>query len=170
MDPFLGEIRMFAGNFAPQGWALCDGQILPIQQYTALFSLLGTNYGGDGVRVFALPNLQGMSPLCYGNGPGLSPYVIGQTGGASAVTLLTTELPAHSHNVNISTLSAPSRSPSNNLPAYGDHELYSSQNPTVSLSPKSVTSTGGNQSHNNLQPSLVVTFIIALEGVFPARQ
>jgi len=163
---------MFAGNFAPNGWALCNGQLLPISQNTALFSLLGTQFGGDGQSNFALPDLQGNAPLNSGNGAGLTPRVIGEVSGTTSVTLLQTELPAHNHQASGSSGSS-STSPQN--ATWGTQAgrtpppAYSSANPTVSMNPLALSPAGGSLPHNNMQPYLVVTFIIALQGIFPAR-
>jgi len=173
-NPFVAEIRIFAGNFAPKGWALCDGQLLPISQNTALFSLLGTTYGGDGKSNFALPNLQGCAPLQAGQGPGLSLRDLGETGGEQAVTLLQTEMPAHSHSAQGSTGSNQT-TPVNNAWAsgakLGGGNLYFPTTPAsnVQMNPFGTSITGGNLPHNNMPPFLGLTFIIALQGVFPAR-
>jgi len=173
-NPFVAEIRIFAGNFAPKGWALCDGQLLPISQNTALFSLLGTTYGGDGKSNFALPNLQGCAPLQAGQGPGLSLRDLGETGGEQTVTLLQTEMPAHSHSAQGSTGSNQT-TPVNNAWAsgakLGGGNLYFPTTPAsnVQMNPFGTSITGGNLPHNNMPPFLGLTFIIALQGVFPAR-
>jgi len=171
-DQFVGEIRMFAGNFAPTGWALCNGQLLPISQNTALFSLLGTYYGGNGKSNFALPNFQGMAPMSSGQGPGLSDRVLGETSGSSAVTLIQSEIPSHSH----SALGAAGTGPTSPQNAtWGTQAgrtpppVYSSAVPNVTMSPQALGLAGGDQPHNNMQPYLVVTFIIAMQGIFPAR-
>lgn len=174
-DQFVAEIRIFAGNFAPTGWAFCDGQLLPISQNTALFSLLGTTYGGDGRSNFALPNLQGAAPLQAGQGPGLSLYDLGETGGESAVTLLASEMPAHTHSVQCNNGTGDVNSPSNNtwckshigktpIQMYG----ASSAN-NAPMNPSAISLAGGNLPHNNMPPYLVLNFIIALQGIFPAR-
>jgi microcystin-dependent protein len=171
-DQFVAEIRIFAGNFAPAGWATCDGQLLPISQNTALFSLLGTAYGGDGRVTFALPNLQGSAPLQQGQGPGLSPRDLGETGGEQSVTLLASEMPAHTHGVRAAT-SGSLPGPSNNVWASGlkGHPgTYAPANsPAAQLNLNAVSVTGGNLPHNNMSPYLCLTFIIALQGVFPTR-
>lgn len=171
-NPFVAEIRMFAGNFAPKGWALCNGQLLPISQNTALFSLLGTTYGGDGRTNFALPNLQGTTPLGQGQGNGLSLRVLGESGGEPTVGLNMAEMPSHSHGVSASD-AAGGQNPANNVwskPSHRGLDAYNS-NPGTSpmMSPSALGATGGGQPHNNLMPYQVVTFIIALQGVFPAR-
>jgi microcystin-dependent protein len=169
-SPFVAEIRMFCSNFAPIGWALCNGQLLPISQNIALFSILGTTYGGDGKTTFALPNLQGMSPMGQGDGEGLAPALLGQTGGAAAVTLTTSEIPAHTHRALGAAQAGSSPSPSGTTWAKDAHELYtSSANAETSMNPAALASQGGGQPHNNLPPYLVVNFIIALQGIFPSR-
>lgn len=172
-NPFVAEIRIFAGNFAPTGWALCDGQLLPISQNTALFSLLGTTYGGDGKSTFALPNLQGSAPLQQGQGPGLSLRDLGEIGGEQNVTLLTTEMPAHNH-VAVAASGAGQPSPANNAWAsgakgFGNVYSPSAQASNVQMSPLAISIAGGNLPHNNMMPYLCLTFIIALQGVFPPR-
>lgn len=171
-DPFVAEIRIFPFNFPPLGWAFCDGQLMPISQNTALFSLLGTTYGGDGRSTFALPNLQGNVPIHPGQGPGLSLYDLGETGGAEAVTLLESEIPTHSHavmvNTNPSNLAAPSplRSFARAQPGFA----YKNTNQNiVSFAPQAATPSGGSLPHNNLMPYLTLNFCIALQGVFPPR-
>ena len=163
---------MFTGNFAPKGWAQCDGQLLPISQNTALFSLLGTTFGGDGRSTFALPNLQGSAPLGPGQGSGLSLRNLGEAGGEPAITLLQIELPGHSHTLTASTNAGDHIGPQNALPARAaalrGEKMYSSQKNT-NLGSTAAELTGGGQPHNNLQPFLTVTFIIALQGIFPAR-
>ncbi|HEX9160073.1 MAG TPA: tail fiber protein [Thermoanaerobaculia bacterium] len=175
-NPFVAEIRIFAGNFAPTGWALCNGQLLPISQNTALFSLLGTTYGGNGQSNFALPNLQGSAPMHPGQGPGLTLRSLGETGGEQAVTLLSTEMPSHTHTMQCSTMAtAPNASPTNNVLApsggRGRPVPYAPSVPAnnIPMSPSAVSVTGGSQPHNNMPPFLSLTFIIALQGVFPAR-
>ncbi len=172
-NPFLAEIRIFTGNFAPKGWALCDGQLMPISQNTALFSLLGTTYGGDGKATFALPNLQGCAPMQAGQGPGLSLRDLGETAGEQTVTLLQTDMPAHSHSA-IAGGSGGSPLPGTNLWGTGGKgrpSAYSASAPqtNVQMNPFATSIAGGNLPHNNLQPFLGLTFIIALQGVFPAR-
>jgi len=172
-DQFVAEIRIFPFNFAPTGWALCNGQILPINQNTALFSLLGTTYGGNGTSNFALPNLQGSAPLDQGQGPGLSFRDVGETGGETAVTLLQTEMPAHSHQAE-SAASGGLPSPTNNAWASGlkGHPgAYAASNPStnVQMSPAALSPVGGSLPHNNLPPYLTLNFCIALQGIFPPR-
>lgn len=177
-NPFVAEIRIFCGNFAPKGWALCDGQLLPISQNTALFSLLGTTYGGDGKSTFALPNLQGSAPLQAGQGPGLSLRDLGETGGEQNVTLLQTEMPAHSHTFTCATDRGNTTSSGNAYLGTGaagppnqaiKGTMYSSNPTNGQMNPFSLSIAGGNLPHNNLMPFLGLTFIIALQGVFPAR-
>lgn len=170
MDPFIGEIRMFAGNFAPQGWALCNGQLLSISQNTALFSLLGTMYGGDGRVTFGLPNLQGRIPLHFGQGPGLTYRDEGEMGGTETVTLTTAEMPMHSHSVN------GNQGPGDNPSPAGRYWAASSRRDTayapsanVAMQAQAIDPAGGSQPHNNMQPYLVVSYIIALTGIFPPR-
>ncbi len=180
-DVYIGSILMVGFNFAPVGWALCNGQLLAIQQNTALFSLLGTSFGGDGVRTFALPDLQGRVPIHMGNGNGLSPYVIGQNGGVEGVTLLATQLPQHLHTVAIpcSTANATANSPANAVPAIvqapGGRGLEATPGyaPAATagqpMAPVNSALAGGNLPHANIQPYLTVNFIIALQGIFPSR-
>jgi microcystin-dependent protein len=166
--PFLGEVRLFAGNFAPRGWFLCNGQILPISQYTALFSLLGTQYGGNGSTDFALPNFQDSVPVHQGQGPGLSPYVVGQTGGSASVTLNNViQLPIHTHTIHASTAPATTgaASPTTSL-AFASTNVYGAP---VNMAPMWSQVVGGNLPHENRQPFLPLTFIIAYQGIFPAR-
>ncbi len=170
MDPFVAEIRIFAGNFAPAGWALCNGQLMPISQNTALFSLLGTTYGGDGISTFALPNLQGQVPLHPGQGPGLSYYALGESLGEPTVTLLGTEMPQHGHGLLSSNAPGPLSGPAGNVLAQSaaGAALYGSP-PDTPMSPGALDPAGGGQPHNNMQPYLVLTYIISLQGVYPAR-
>ncbi len=168
-DQYLGEIRMFGGNFAPYGWALCNGQLLSISQNTALFSLIGTYYGGDGVTTFALPNLQSRIPLHQGQGVGLSPYVIGQNGGTENVTLTSQQMPQHNHSVQVF------NAPGNTNKAGGNYladstsgnAYQAAQNSTLNTG--AVSFSGNSQPHNNIQPYLCITFIIALQGIYPSR-
>jgi microcystin-dependent protein len=173
MDPFVGEIRAFPFNFAPTGWAMCNGQLLPISQNTALFSLLGTYYGGDGRSTFALPNLQGSVPLGAGQGAGLRDYYPGERGGSASVTLLPSEMPAHGHQLIASGETATVRRPGPDraLAVSVDANAYAPTDagPAVSLSPLAATVAGGSQPHNNMQPTLILNFCIALQGVFPPR-
>lgn len=173
-DQFVGEIRIFGFNFAPTGWAFCNGQVLPISTNTALFSLLGTSYGGNGTSNFALPDLQGRAALHAGTGPGLSQYSLGEQTGASTVTLLQTEIPAHNHAAQALILAehdtnTPSASTVLGLSA--PNPIYSkvSTDPLVPFSPKAIGLTGGSQPHENMQPYLMLNFCIALQGIYPAR-
>lgn len=169
-EPFVGEIRMFAGTFAPQGWAFCDGQLLPISQYDALFSLYGTLYGGDGRTTFGLPDLRGRVPLHMGSGSGLSPRSIGSKGGAESVTLTPAQLPAHTHQLRASGDVAGSSGAQNNLLARSSNiDLYSGDAPDGALAPAAIGSAGGSQSHTNMMPYLGINFIVALFGIYPSR-
>jgi microcystin-dependent protein len=168
-DPFVAEIRMVGFNFAPRGWATCDGQILPISQNTALFSLLGTTYGGNGSTTFALPNLQGRSPLQPGQGPGLSLYDLGETTGQSDVTLLQSEIPQHNHTFGALNAVGDTNNPSGSVPARVLGETpYVNAAPNTALA-QSLVQAGSSLPHNNLMPYLVVYFCIALQGIFPPR-
>jgi microcystin-dependent protein len=172
-NQFVGEIKIFAGNFAPKGWAFCDGQILSISQNTALFSLLGTFYGGNGQSTFALPNLQGSAPIHQGQGNGLSEYFIGQQGGSQFVTLLQSEMPFHTHTAQANSAGGGQISPVGNiwssLAGRTPPPLYASSANTQ-MNPMATAIAGGSLPHNNMSPYLVLNFIIALQGVFPARQ
>jgi microcystin-dependent protein len=172
MDPFVAEIRIFPFNFAPKGWAFCDGQILPLSQNTALFSLLGTTYGGDGKSNFALPDMQGNAPMHPGQGPGLSLHDLGETGGSETVSLLESEIPSHSHslgaqNVALGGVQTPAPATSLNRPASGN--LFDTNTTLVQMDPNSLAPAGGDQPHNNMQPYLTLNFCIALQGVYPPR-
>ena len=173
-DPFLAEIRMFGGNFAPTGWALCNGQLMAISQNTALFSLLGTTYGGDGRVTFGLPNLMGAAPMQQGQGAGLSERWLGETGGVPNVTLLSTEMPAHSHRPNALDAGGEASTPDNAVWASAmsgrvGTNMYSTAAPNQMMNPMTTGVTGGSQAHNNMPPYLCVSFIIALQGIFPQR-
>lgn len=169
-DPFVAEIRMFAGNFAPKGWALCDGQLMPISQNTALFSLLSTTYGGDGKSTFALPNLQDSAPMQAGQGPGLSLRDLGEQGGSPFVTLLISETPSHTHVAQAKTSLGNSQTPAGQTWAGSNvAKQYVNTAPNIAMGPLALAVAGGSLPHNNMQPYLVVTFIIALQGVFPQR-
>jgi microcystin-dependent protein len=168
--PFIGEIMMFAGNFAPTGYAACDGSLLPISSYAALFSVIGTYYGGNGTTNFALPDLRGRVPIHVGTGAGLSTYSQGQMGGQETHTLLATEMPAHNHTAYASTSGGTSSSPSNNFPAVnseGIEHYGSSENGTMNAN--AIGAAGGSQPHNNIQPYLAINFCIAISGIFPSR-
>lgn len=170
-DPFVAEIRIYPFNFAPKGWAFCDGQILPLSQNTALFSLLGTTYGGDGKSNFALPDMQGNVPMHPGQGPGLSLHDLGETGGSDTVTLLESEIPAHSHGTQVSARRGVQNVPTGMVGALGvGINLFSATNTNpVTMSSNMVAPAGGDQPHNNLQPYLTLNFCIALQGVYPPR-
>ncbi|MDR7316995.1 tail fiber protein [Brevibacillus nitrificans] len=170
-EPFLGEIRMFAQNFAPKGWAMCNGQLLPINQYQALFSLLGTTYGGNGQTTFALPNLKGRAPVHYGQGTSLSHIPLGDMRGEEAHTLTISEMPAHTHTVNVSSGAAQKVSPSGSFWAARENSYATvdSSIPDMGLSPIAVATAGGSQPHQNMQPYTVMNFCIAIEGIFPSR-
>jgi microcystin-dependent protein len=176
MEPLMGEIKIFAGSFAPRGWMLCQGQTLPLNQYTALFSIIGTTYGGDGVQTFQLPNLGGRAPLGTGNSPGTSRYEWGQVGGTENVTLNATQMPAHSHLINTVTLGNLPQPNGNVLaglpvdPGTGEGiNNWSNAAPDSTLSPKAVAATGGNQPVNIVTPYLAMNYIIAIEGIYPSR-
>jgi len=170
-DPFVAEIRIFPFNFAPKGWAWCDGQLLPLSQNTALFSLLGTTYGGNGKSNFALPNLQGSAPMHPGQGPGLSLHDLGETGGSQTVTLLESEIPGHSHSWTASNADGNVQTPGDQFAAagVGGITMYAAAGSLTALSPNTVAPAGGDQPHNNMQPYLTFYFNIALQGVFPPR-
>jgi microcystin-dependent protein len=177
-DSFLGSIQLFGFNFAPTGWALCNGQTLAIQQYTALFSLLGTTYGGNGTTNFVLPNLQGEVAIGMGQGAGLSDYVIGETGGEAGVTLTAGQMPAHTHPLHATTATGTATTPAGNLSGSVLHQvgrviekgtIYTTAAPNTALTPASVAPAGGGKPHNNLQPYLTLNYCIALAGIFPPR-
>jgi len=171
-DPFVAEIRIFPFNFAPKGWAFCDGQLLPLSQNTALFSLLGTTYGGDGKSNFALPDMQGNAPMHPGQGPGLSLHDLGETGGSETVTLLESEIPAHSHSLGaVAGFNATNNDPTGGVPGKGDAGLnpYTPSGPSVTMAVTAIAPAGGDQPHNNMMPYLTLNFCIALQGVFPPR-
>jgi microcystin-dependent protein len=168
-EPFVGEIKMFAGNFAPRGFSLCDGQLLSVSQNDALFSLLGTIYGGDGRTTFGLPDMRGRLPIHFGSGPGLSPRNIGWKGGSEEVTLTTPQLPAHSHGFSASTDSADSKNPRDRIPAMRSEPGYGPAASTTTMHSNSLDPTGGGGAHSNLMPFQCVNFIIALIGIYPSR-
>ncbi|MGE4369467.1 MAG: phage tail protein [Burkholderiaceae bacterium] len=162
-QPFVGEIRIFAGNFAPAGWMLCEGQLLPISEYDTLFNLIGTTYGGDGGLTFALPDMRGRIPIHQGNG-----FVLAETGGAEEVTLTVNQIPGHSHPLLGSADPASSRSPAGQVLGRTPAEAYAGEFTAQALSPQAVGSAGGSQPHTNLQPYLCVNYIISLFGIFPS--
>jgi microcystin-dependent protein len=174
-EPFIGEIIIGAFNFAPRNYALCNGQLLPISQNTALFSILGTNYGGNGQTTFGLPNLQGRMAIGAGQGPGLSSYQLGQAGGVPNVTLLTTQMPAHTHLIQGNGGDGTQASPVNNFFAGpgADRDLYTynagNTGGTVNMNPSAVNISGGSQPHNNMMPYLALNYCIATAGIFPSR-
>jgi microcystin-dependent protein len=180
MQQYLGQIQSFAFDFAPVGWAQCNGQLLAINQYAALFSLLGTTYGGDGIRTFALPNLQGRVPISQGTGPGLSTYVIGEMSGTENVSVLYSEMPLHTHVANAqSTTTGAGTTPTAALPCVPSvvvsgggttHVSPYSTNPVdTTMSPTMLSTAGGSQPHQNMQPYLTINYCIAMSGVFPSR-
>jgi microcystin-dependent protein len=177
-EPFIGEIKMFGGNFAPQYYAFCDGQLLGISQNSALFSILSITYGGDGQTTFGLPNLQGRAAMGAGDGPGLTPRRLGETGGEPAVTLIPAQMPSHNHQVQCNEAAGDTASPSNAtfglVGGRGRPPFYANfapppANDIIPMSPQALGMTGGSQAHNNMQPYLAVNFIIALRGLFPPR-
>ena len=162
--PYVGEIRMFAGNFAPAGWAFCQGQTLPISENDVLFNLIGTTYGGDGQTTFNLPNLASQVPVHVGPG-----FVQGQSGGTESVTLTTSQIPAHSHVPQCSNAAGTAASPANDVWAVSGSNLYTDSAPNVNMDPAAIGSAGGSQPHDNMVPFLVINFIISLFGVFPSQ-
>lgn len=166
-QPYVGEIRMFAGNFAPAGWMFCEGQLLPISEYETLFNLIGTTYGGDGQSTFALPDLRGRIPIHFGNG-----FTLAETGGVEEITLTVSQIPAHSHPFLATANTAASNNPTSNLGAVNNVFgvfPYGSDAPRINLSPNAISSVGGSQPHTNFQPYLCVDFIISLFGIFPSQ-
>src|SRR5262245_30101764 len=166
-QPYVGEIRMFAGNFAPAGWMFCEGQLLPIAEYETLFNLIGTTYGGDGQSTFALPDLRGRLPIHQGAG-----FTLAENGGVEQLTLTASQIPAHTHAFQASANQASGTTPANQVPAITQASTitpYGTDNPLVQLSPNSVGPVGGSQPHNNFQPYLCIDFIISLFGVFPSQ-
>jgi len=171
-EPFIGEIRMFAGNFAPRGWAFCDGQLLAVSQHDALFSLLGTIYGGDGLNTFGLPDMRGRIPIHAGTGPGLSTRVLGAKNGAEKVTLTVAQIPSHTHALRASQNPGTESRPLGNVLAESPNDIYVANPPTLSLAAmaaNSLSNVGGSHSHSNLMPFLCIHFIIALVGIYPSR-
>ena len=170
-EPFIGEIRMFAGNFPPSGWAFTDGQLMPISQNDALFTLIGTTYGGDGQETFALPNLQSRFPIHAGQGPGNSQsYQLAEMGGTESVTLTTQQIPVHNHAYLASTAIAQNPQPTSSVPAQSSVvKLYFGEGPDNFMNPATLSPVGGSQPHDNMQPYLVISFILSLFGVFPQQ-
>ena len=166
-EPFVAEIRIFAGNFAPRGWAYCDGQVLPIAQNTALFSLIGTTYGGDGRTTTQLPNMQGKAPMHPGTGPGLTTRRLGESGGVETVTLSQAQMPQHNHQFRVNEEDAEENDPGGN--SIGRAGIFAANSNLVSMNDISLPDTGNSQPHNNMQPYLSLSFIIALQGVYPSR-
>ncbi len=163
-QPYVGEIRMFAGNFAPVGWMFCSGQLLPISENEILFQLIGTTYGGDGQSTFALPDLQSRVPIHQGNG-----FILAQSGGAEEITLTVQQIPIHTHSM-LATDDVPTQStPAGNVTGQAANKIYRAGSPSVFLSPQAMGSTGGSQPHTNLQPYLTINFIISLFGIFPSQ-
>lgn len=163
-QPYVGEIRMFAGNFAPYGWALCEGQLLQISDFDALFQVIGTSYGGDGETTFALPDLRGRIPIHQGNG-----FILAETGGAEVITLTVNQIPAHNHRLRASSDAANTANPQNAVLATNNViDLYSGDVPDVNMHAATLVPTGGSQPHSNMQPYLCVNFIISLFGIFPS--
>lgn len=169
-QPYVGEIRMFGGNFAPAGWAFCDGSIVSIAENEVLFQLIGTTYGGDGQSTFALPDLRGRLPIHQGTGPGQPPYVIGESGGAETVTLTVQQIPAHNHPAGCSSNPGNNSSPLNAVPAVNTTSLayVNAAAPLGNMNASMLQPTGGNQPHDNMQPFLCIGFIISLFGIFPS--
>lgn len=169
-QPYVGEIRMFGGNFAPAGWAFCEGQLLPISENETLFNLIGTTYGGDGETTFALPDLRGRVPLHAGNGPGLTSRPLAQQGGVEAVTLTTAQLPIHNHGpMRFSSGTGVSNDPNGQVPGNSPSvDLWIEDTQTASLDPGSISLAGGSQPHENMMPFVCVSFIISLFGIFPS--
>ena len=172
MDPFVAEVRIFAFNFAPTGWAFCDGQLLRLSQNTALFSLVGTFYGGDGKSTFGLPNLQGQAAAGQGSGPGLSSYFVGEAYGSPNVTLLDSEIPSHSHNWQANNSDSTEQNPTKGLLAggIGGIAMYANAGAATPMAATTISPAGSSFPHNNMMPYLTLNFCIALQGVFPPRQ
>jgi microcystin-dependent protein len=169
-NPFVGEIRMFAGNFPPVGWAFCDGSLVAIAENETLFTLIGTTYGGDGQSTFALPDLRGRVPVHQGNGPGLTPRTIGESGGSETTTLLAAQMPAHSHALSASTSAATAAAgPGGVLAASATTSFYGSGPPSTAMGVGAITPVGGGQPHDNMAPFQAVSFIISLFGIFPSQ-
>jgi microcystin-dependent protein len=168
-EPFIGEIRLFAGNFAPRDWAFCEGQLISIAQNTALFALLGTTYGGNGQTTFALPDLRGRVPMHMGQGPGLSGHTQGEVAGTEQVTLLATQMPPHSHALRASTAAASGSTPAGALLGATSVNSYDNTAAGTAMATVAIGSSGGAQPHQNMAPTMVLSYIIALAGIFPSR-
>ena len=167
-EPYIGQINMFAGNFAPRNFTLCQGQLLPISQYTAVFAILGTTYGGDGRTTFGMPNLQSRAPMHWGTGPGLTTRRLGETGGTNTVTLTQAQNAAHNHSI-VAGSAANANAPASTV-GIGNAQLFAApSSPAVPMNANAIGDTGGGQSHENRQPYLAINFIIALAGIFPPR-
>ncbi|MGE3268983.1 MAG: phage tail protein [Chloroflexota bacterium] len=163
-QPYVGEIRMFAGNFAPAGWQFCEGQLLPISEYETLFNLIGTTYGGDGQSTFALPDLRGRLPLHQGNG-----FILAETGGAEEITLTVNQIPAHAHPLLGTNNNGQQSAPSGQVLArVTGNDIYASDSPYINMSPSAITNVGGSQPHTNFQPYLCINFIMSMFGIFPS--
>ncbi len=168
-EPFIGEIRLFGGNFAPRDWAFCDGRLLPIASYTTLFAVIGTIYGGDGRTTFGLPDLRGRAPMHPGSGPGLTRRVQGERGGAETVTLSATQLPNHTHQMNAVDAAGNTNVPDDNSLAHAGYRTNDISTSLVDMNAAAIANAGSGQAHDNMAPSLAINFIIALEGIFPSR-
>ena len=168
-QPYIGEIRQFAGNFAPAGWSFCNGSLLAISEYEALFNLIGTTYGGDGQQTFAVPSLQGRVPIHMGTGAG-GTYVLGQSGGSETVTLTTQQLPSHTHIASANSATGTSDNPTNNFWAASISGAYIASPGNLSMNQFAVSLTGGNQAHENMIPFTAVNYIISLFGIYPSPQ
>ena len=169
MDPYIGEVRIFAGTYAPEGWLFCQGQMLPVAQYQALFAVISITYGGDGKKTFALPDLKGRAPISQGQGKGLSMYGLGKAGGESAVSLSVPQIPTHNHLAKGTNTPATNSSPANGVWARSSGTNLYADNPKEPLNANALLSAGNSQPHNNMQPYLGINFIIAFEGEFPTR-
>jgi microcystin-dependent protein len=173
MDSYVGEIRVFAGNYAPEGWAFCDGRLLNVQDYQILFSLIGNTYGGNGVTTFGLPNLQGRIPIHWGQSPGLANYTLGSSVGVDSVTLSTAQLPSHSHALNVSSKQATTTNPGPTvLPGVTNVGFYTPDNvqkATSNLAAATIPPSGGNAAHDNSMPSIALNYIISLNGIYPSQ-